>query len=54
VITHVEGTPVQDAITLRMLYWAAGMDGKAGLQVNRNGEPLALEITRHLNHRGTP
>jgi membrane protease YdiL (CAAX protease family) len=43
-ITHVEGTPVHDSITLRMMYWLAGLDGKAGLKVHRGGETLTIDV----------
>lgn len=43
-ITHVEGAPVRDAISLRLMYWVAGMDGKAGLTVQRGSETLSVDV----------
>jgi len=44
VIKDVEGAPVEDALTLRVMYWAAGLDGKAELSVVRDGETLTIDV----------
>jgi membrane protease YdiL (CAAX protease family) len=44
IITHVEGNPVQDQMTLRLLYWAAGLDGVADLKIKRGAETLDVHV----------
>lgn len=45
VITKIEGAPVQDRMTLRLMYWAAGLDGRAEMEIRRNGETTAIRVT---------
>jgi len=44
VILQIEGNPVQDATTLRLLYWAAGLDGSADMQVKRGTETIDVHV----------
>jgi membrane protease YdiL (CAAX protease family) len=44
VITHVEGNPVEDAMTLRLMYWAAGLDGMADMKIKRGDETLDVHV----------
>ena len=45
VITHVGGAPVNDALTLRVTYVLAGLDGEAGLTVKRGDESFNINVT---------
>lgn len=44
IITEVEGNKVPDAMTLRLMYWAAGLDGKAELKVQRGAETIEVDV----------
>lgn len=44
VITGIDGTAVQDAVTLRLLWVLRSRGSKVVLQIVRDGEPLTLEV----------
>ena len=44
IIRDVEGAPVEDALTLRVMYWAAGLDGKTELSVQRGDETIEIAV----------
>jgi membrane-associated protease RseP (regulator of RpoE activity) len=49
VITDVEGTPVRDVVSLRLMYWAAGLDGSAELKVRRGDETFNINVRPGAN-----
>ena len=44
IVTHVEGAPVSDALSLKLMYQLAGLDGEAGLTIKRDGEPMNILV----------
>lgn len=44
IVTHVEGAPVPDALSLKLMYQLAGLDGEAGLTIKRDGEPMNILV----------
>ncbi|MBL8850710.1 MAG: CPBP family intramembrane metalloprotease [Planctomycetaceae bacterium] len=44
IIKDVEDAPVEDALTLRVMYWAAGLDGKAELTIKRGDETIDISV----------
>jgi len=44
VILQIEGSPVNDRMTLRLMYWAAGLDGIADMQVKRGEEVIEVHV----------